>query len=68
MGFEDIYSLYKQDVFCYLCGLTGNADEAEELLAETFFRDAAVELVRLQLPECVIHYNLDEYSSAKPLR
>ncbi|MBQ5544176.1 MAG: hypothetical protein IIU00_00715 [Clostridia bacterium] len=38
MGFEDIYSLYKQDVFCYLCGLTGNADEAEELLAETFFR------------------------------
>ncbi|MBQ4397473.1 MAG: RNA polymerase sigma factor [Clostridia bacterium] len=38
MGFEEIYSLYKQDVFCYLCGLTGNADEAEELLAETFFR------------------------------
>ncbi len=38
MDFEEIYNLYKQDVFRYLCGLTGAHDEAEELLAETFFR------------------------------
>lgn len=38
MDFEEIYHLYKQDVFRYLCGLTGAHDEAEELLAETFFR------------------------------
>lgn len=38
MNFEEIYDRYKQDVFRYLCGLTGAHDEAEELLAETFFR------------------------------
>ena len=44
------------------------SSEYHDTLAETFFRDAAVELVRLPLPECVIHYNLDDYSSAKPLK
>lgn len=38
MNFEDIYDRYKQDVFQYLYSLTGARDEAEELLAETFFR------------------------------
>ena len=37
MDFEELYSAYKQDVFGYLCGLTGSRDVAEELLAETFF-------------------------------
>ena len=38
MRFEEIYSQYKQDVFHYLFSLTGSCGEAEELLAETFFR------------------------------
>lgn len=38
MRFEEIYSQYKQDVFNYLFSLTGSCNEAEELLAETFFR------------------------------
>lgn len=38
MSFEEIYSQYKQDVFNYLFSLTGSCSEAEELLAETFFR------------------------------
>lgn len=38
MRFEDIYRDCKQDVFVYLCSLTGSVSEAEELTAETFFR------------------------------
>lgn len=38
MSFEEIYSQYKQDVFNYLFSLTGSPSEAEELLAETFFK------------------------------
>lgn len=38
MDFEALYAQYKQDVFRYLCSLTGYQAEAEELLAETFFR------------------------------
>lgn len=36
--FEDIYRLYGKKVYLYLLSLTGNPDEAEELLAETFYR------------------------------
>ena len=38
MSFEEIYSQYKQDVFNYILSLTGSSSEAEELLAESFFR------------------------------
>ena len=44
------------------------SSDYHDTLAETFFRDAAVELVRMPLPECVIHYNLADYSSAVPLK
>ena len=36
--FEDIYQLYGKRVYLYLLSLTGNPNEAEELLAETFYR------------------------------
>lgn len=36
--FEDIYQQYGKKVYLYLLSLTGNPDEAEELLAETFYR------------------------------
>lgn len=36
--FEDIYQLYGKKVYLYLLSLTGNPSEAEELLAETFYR------------------------------
>lgn len=38
MIFEDIYQLYGKRVYLYLLSLTGDMDEAEELLAETFYR------------------------------
>lgn len=36
--FEDVYQLYGKRVYLYLLSLTRNPDEAEELLAETFYR------------------------------
>ena len=36
--FEDIYRTYGKKVYLYLLSLTGSPDEAEELLAETFYR------------------------------
>lgn len=36
--FEDAYQIYGKRVYLYLLSLTGNPDEAEELLAETFYR------------------------------
>ena len=41
MDFESIYKAYRQDVFQYITSLTGanSLDAAEELSAETFFRD-----------------------------
>lgn len=36
--FEDVYQLYGKRVYLYLLSLTGNTEEAEELLAETFYR------------------------------
>ena len=36
--FDDIYRLYGKKVYLYLLSLTGNPDEAEELLSETFYR------------------------------
>lgn len=38
-----------------------------DTLAEMFFKDAKVELVRLPMPERDIHYDLLQYSSAVPL-
>ena len=35
--FEDVYRIYGKKVYLYLLSLTGNPDEAEELLAETFY-------------------------------
>ena len=36
--FEDVYQIYGKRVYLYLLSLTRNSDEAEELLAETFYR------------------------------
>lgn len=36
--FEDVYQVYGKKVYLYLLSLTGNPSEAEELLAETFYR------------------------------
>lgn len=36
MLFTQLYQTYKQDVFCYLLGLTHNAHLAEDLVSETF--------------------------------
>lgn len=36
--FEDIYQLYGKKVYLYLLSLAGNPNDAEELLAETFYR------------------------------
>lgn len=36
-----------------------------DTLAERFFNEANVELVRLAMPERIIHYDLDSFSSAK---
>lgn len=36
--FEGVYRAYFQDVYLYLCSLTGDASLAEELTSETFFR------------------------------
>ncbi|NMA45495.1 MAG: hypothetical protein GX945_02930, partial [Lentisphaerae bacterium] len=38
-----------------------------DTLAEMFFKDAKVELLRLPMPDCEIHYDLHQYSSAVPL-
>ena len=35
---EQLYLTYKQDVYRYLCSLTHNTAEAEDLLSETFLR------------------------------
>jgi RNA polymerase sigma factor, sigma-70 family len=51
--FEQIYRAYFTDVYRYCLKLCGNADEAEELTGETFFR--AIE-------------NLDSYRGACELR
>ena len=37
-GFEEIYTKYFHDVYCYLLGLTANEDLAEEITEETFFK------------------------------
>ena len=37
-----------------------------DTLAERFFNEAEVELTRLTMPEQIIHYDLDNFSSAKP--
>ena len=34
--------------------------------AEQFFHDSGVELVRMPMPERIIHYDVDSYTSAKP--
>jgi dCMP deaminase len=39
--------------------------EYHDTLAETFFRESQVELVRLAMPELRIHYYVEEYSSAR---
>lgn len=38
MNFDHIYRAYFQDVFYYLCSLSGNHDLAEELTQETFVK------------------------------
>lgn len=38
MIFKEIYEQYGRDVYRFCLTLTGNADEAEELLQETFYR------------------------------
>lgn len=38
MIFKQIYEEYGKDVYRFCLSLTGNADEAEELLQETFYR------------------------------
>ena len=38
MIFKEIYEQYDRDVYRFCLTLTGNADEAEELLQETFYR------------------------------
>ena len=35
---EQLYLAYRQDVYHYLCSLTRNASDAEDLLSETFLR------------------------------
>ena len=35
---EQLYLAYRQDVYRYLCSLTRNASDAEDLLSETFLR------------------------------
>lgn len=37
-GIEQLYLAYKQDVYRYLCSLTHNPADAEDLLSETFLR------------------------------
>ena len=37
-GIEELYLAYKQDVYRYLCSLTHNPADAEDLLSETFLR------------------------------
>lgn len=37
-GIEQLYLAYKQDVYRYLCSLTHNSADAEDLLSETFLR------------------------------
>lgn len=36
-----------------------------DTLAEYFFRESQVELARLPMPECTIHYYLERYTSAR---
>lgn len=36
--FKDVYQQYGKKVYLYLLSLTGNVDEAEELMAETFYQ------------------------------
>lgn len=38
MIFKQIYEEYGKDIYRFCLSLTGNADEAEELLQETFYR------------------------------
>ena len=38
MQFEDVYKLYYRDVFYYLLSMTGDAQTAEDLTQETFYR------------------------------
>lgn len=40
--------------------------EYHKTLAERFFAESKVELMRLPIPERVINYNLEGYSSARP--
>lgn len=37
-SFEDVYKEYEKPVYRFLLSLTGDEDEAEELLQETFYR------------------------------
>ena len=39
--------------------------EYHDTLAETFFTESGVELVRLPMPETQVHYYVEEYSSAR---
>lgn len=38
MNFEEVYTLYFNDVFLYACGLTANREMAEEITQETFVK------------------------------
>ena len=38
MQFEDVYKLYYRDVYYYLLSMTGDAQSAEDLTQETFYR------------------------------
>lgn len=38
MQFEDVYKLYYRDVYYYLLSMTGDAQTAEDLTQETFYR------------------------------
>jgi dCMP deaminase len=40
--------------------------EYHDTLAETFFAESGVELCRLPMPEAVVHYYPERYSSARP--
>ncbi len=78
MNFEEIYTLYFNDVFLYSCGLTADREMAEEITQETFVKalksidsfngakDIRAWLFTIAKNTCIDHYRKQKKTADLP--
>lgn len=78
MSFEEIYTLYFNDVFLYACGLTSDREMAQEITQETFVKalkaidsfdgtkDIRAWLFTIAKNTCIDHYRRQQKNAALP--